>query len=1224
MKMLHKILVVLSLLVILVFKTQVISAQSTAPADTASYPYWIEMMQDPGANFFATQSAFYKYWENRPITKGCGYKPFKRWEYMMQSRVDQYGNKPAPDKIYNEYAAYNSRKSTDAYSGNWQSQGPFILPADKGYEGLGRINAVAFHPTDPNIIYIGAPAGGLWKTTVGGNEWTTTTDVLPTLGVSAIAIDPSNPDIIYIGTGDRDASDAPGMGVMKSTDGGLTWAMSNAGMGNVIVGDMLIDNTNPLILYAATATGIYKSTNGGTTWLQKKAGNFKDITFKPFTTSVIYGTASGNFFRSTDSGETWQQITSGLVGNPRAVIAVTPANPEVVYLMASKPDNGFQGLYKSSDGGSSFNLKSNSPNIFDWSCDGSGTGGQAWYDMALAVDQNNEDVIYAGGVDIWKSSNGGTSWQINAHWYGGCGKPAVHADQHIFTVNPLNGKIYAGNDGGIYWTDNGGSNWHEISSGLAISQAYKIGQSAQIDDLVVNGYQDNGSSILENGTWYAIGGGDGMECAIDYTNSNYRYTTVYYGTIDRVYGQSGQGAIAGKDINGITEEGDWVTPFILDENDPNTMFIGYKNVWRSRNIKASNTGQVSWTKISSISLGNLKVMEQSPVNTDIMLVSNDGSINYSTNVQSGNPVWKTMESLPGSGKITDIECSPEDANTIYLTRGTKVYRTVDFGQNWENISGSLPAINVNTIVYYKGTRDGIYIGTDAGVYYKDASLNDWIQFSAGLPVSSKITELEIFYDNTNPANDRIKAGTYGRGLWKSDMYFAEPQADFTSSRQLIPPGCSVNFKDLSTGVPNEWIWSFQGGEPANSFVRNPQNIVFNTPGQYTVQLIVTNGAGESSMIKQAYITVSDTLKPAVDFDASARAICFDTEIIEFYDRSENCPSSWKWQFSPSTINFINGTNQFSQNPQVVFLNKGRYNVSLTVTNSNGSRTLTKNEFIAVGGYSLPFVEDFESGSFTANNWSIVNNENDKTWELTTTAGLSEGTTSAWINLFNYNAPPGRRDRLITPALDFSGMSEVYLTFDHAYATRYNTYSDTLIIYLSDDCGETWNRIFTTWEAGAGTFATVPKTTSFFAPQTSEDWCGNGWGSDCYNLDLSAWANYSGIKIAFETYNRIGNNLYIDNVSLSNSTDNRPVKELSGFLNVYPNPADHMCTIVFDKPVNNYELRILDQLGKECLTKKGDNSSIPNLSLDVSDLAAGVYIISVSTTDKTWLKKLIIQ
>lgn len=1222
--MLHKILAVLSLLIILIIETQTVNAQSVMPADTASYPYWIEMMQDPNANFFATQSAFYKYWENRPITKGCGYKPFKRWEYMMQSRIDQYGNKPAPDKIFNEYNSFSDRKSPSTYEGNWQSQGPFVLPADKGYEGLGRINAIAFHPSDPNTIYIGAPAGGLWVTTVGGNSWTSTTDVLPTLGVSAIAVDPANPMNIYIGTGDRDASDAPGMGVMKSTDGGLTWAMSNSGMGNVIVGDMLIDYTNSMILIAATSSGIFKSVDGGVSWVQKKPGNFKDIAFKPFTTSVIYGTASGNFFRSTDNGDTWQQITNGLVSNPRAVIAVTPANPEVVYLMASKPDNGFQGLYKSTDGGSSFVQKSTSPNIFDWSCDGSGTGGQAWYDMALVADPNNADIIYAGGVDIWKSSNGGTTWQINAHWYGGCGKPAVHADQHIFTFNPLNNKIYAGNDGGIYWTDNGGSNWHEITNGLAISQAYKIGQSAQIDDLVVNGYQDNGTSILENGTWYAIGGGDGMECAIDYTNSNYRYTTIYYGTIDRTYGQSGQGAIAGKDINGITEEGDWVTPFIIDENDPNTMFIGYKNVWRSRNIKATNTDQVDWTKISSISLGNLKVVEQSPVNTDIMLVSNDASISYSTNVQSEVPVWKTMESLPGTGKITDIECSPEDANTIYLTRGTKVYKTIDFGHDWENISGTLPAVNINTIVYYKGSREGLYIGTDAGVFYKDASLPDWIIFSEGLPVSSKITELEIYYDYANPVNDRIKAGTYGRGLWKSDLFYAEPVADFTSSKQLITPGCSVNFKDLSTGVPHEWIWSFQGGQPANSYVKNPQNIVFNTPGQYTVQLIVTNGAGESSMIKQYYITVSDTLKPAVDFDASVHAICFDTEIVEFYDRSENCPLTWKWQFSPSTINFVNGTNQFSQNPQVVFLNKGRYNVSLTVTNSNGSRTLTRNEYIAVGGYSLPFVEDFESGTFTTNNWTIINNEEDKTWELTNTSGLPDNTTSAWINLFNYNAPPGRRDKLITPALDFSGMSEVYLTFDHAYATRYNTYSDTLIIYLSDDCGETWNRIFTTWEAGAGTFATVPKTTSFFAPQSADDWCGNGWGSNCYTIDLSNWADYSGIKIAFETYNRIGNNLYIDNVSFSNSTAAKTVAKSNEQFSVFPNPADQLITITSTKPFNNLKVRLTDELGKVILADEHPIINSLSKTLDLSNIDSGIYVLILTDDDHTEIKKVVIK
>jgi len=597
-----------------------------------------------------------------------------------------------------------------------------------GYEGLGRINALAFHPTNPDIIYIGAPAGGLWYTTNGGNDWQTTTDVLPTLGVSAIAVDPTNPSTIYIGTGDRDASDAPGVGVMKSIDNGLTWQMSNTGMGNKIVGDLLIDNTNTQIIYAATTNGLFKSTDGGATWVLKTGGGFKDLAFKPGNTSIIYATQGGKFYLSVDAGETWSTITSGIPSGTRGVIAVTPANPEIVYFLLSKSDNSFRGLYRSTDAGVNFTEMSSSPNIMGWDCNG-GTGGQAWYDLALEADPVNADIIYAGGVNVWKSMNGGANWQISGHWYGGCGVSEVHADQHIMAANPVNNRIYLGNDGGIYYSLNNGTSWVEITAGLVISQAYKLGQSATVDDLVVNGYQDNGTSLFETDFWKSIGGGDGMECAIDPTAPSYRYTTVYYGSINRVIGYNSK-QIAGKGVNGITEDGAWVTPFIIAENDPNTMFIGYKNIWRSKNIKNPSSSGVTWTKISTINTGNLDVLEQSPVNPEILYASSGGSLYLCTNALQNNPTWINITSQLLSGSaISDIETSPFVENTVYIIQDKKIYKSENKGATWIDISGNLPAIHFSSIVYYKNSIEGLYVGSDAGVYYKDNSMTDWILFS---------------------------------------------------------------------------------------------------------------------------------------------------------------------------------------------------------------------------------------------------------------------------------------------------------------------------------------------------------------------------------------------------------------------------------------------------------------------------------------------------------------
>ncbi len=1219
----RKIILFLSAIAMLSSFSQLSAQQVTAQADSSQYPYWISMMQDPNANFFQTQNAFTQYWANRPITKGCGWKPFKRWESQMQNRVSSDGHMPAPDEVMNAYNSYVSQHdNSSSLAGTWISQGPFDLPS-KGYKGLGRINAIAFHPTNPDIIYIGAPAGGLWVSTSGGNNWTTTTDVLPTLGVSAIAVDPVNPSTIYIGTGDRDAGDAPGVGVMKSTDNGTTWQMSNTGMGNRIVADLLIDNSNPQILYAGTTSGFFKTTDGGNIWVQK-TGSFKDIAFKPGNNYIIYGTQNGNFYKSSDAGENWIQITAGLPDGARGVIAVTPANPEMVYFLLAKSDDGFKGLYRSTDAGLTFTEMSVSPNIMDWSCDGSGTGGQAWYDLSLVADPVNANIIYAGGVNVWKSSNGGANWQISGHWYGGCGVPSVHADQHIFTFNPINNRIYIGNDGGIYYTGNGGAQWPEISTGLAISQAYKIGQSATADDLVVNGYQDNGTSLFNVDSWTAIGGGDGMECAIDQSNSDYRYTTVYYGAINRVIGYNAQ-QIAGNGVNGITEEGAWVTPFIIDEIDPNIMFIGYKNVWRSVNIKNSSASGVKWKKISTINTGNLAVLEQSPVNTDILYASSGSSLFISTDALQESPTWQNITTqLPSVTAISDIEASPFDANTVYIIQDKKIFKSTDKGLTWVEITGGLPAIHYTSIVYYKNSQEGLYVSSDAGVYYKDNSLADWIPFNNGLPAAVKATELEIYYDPNSPAGDRIKAGTFGRGMWKSDMYFVAPMADFTADLTVIPAGCQVNFKDLSFGVPFQWAWSFPGATPSSSTLKNPTGIVYDAFGAHDVQLVVTNDAGNHSLIKSSYIFVSDTIKPVPGFKASPVAFCDLSQIVQFTDTTKSCPYAWNWTFSPNTVVFENGTSSASQNPQVRFTQQGVYSVTLQAGNGNGSRSITKTDYIIAGGYFTPFSENFESNTFDSKGWTIENPDHMTTWAITTVNGNSPGNKAAWMNFFNYAVPQGRRDRIISPPLNFTGTNPIFMSFEHAYANRYSTMSDSLIIFISDDCGATWVRIFAAGEQNNGSFATAPKQTTFFAPASADDWCGGGWGSQCNVIDLSVWANKANIRIAFESYNRLGNNLYIDNINISGTTPVKEFEQSNHKIKIYPNPTTGNISVYSNQMIEDVTFYLYNAQGLQVFSHQIKSSSHLSETLNLSHLPKGVYLVKITGNNTLEQEKLIIK
>jgi PKD repeat protein/photosystem II stability/assembly factor-like uncharacterized protein len=1059
----------------------------------------------------------------------------------------------------------------------------------------------------------------MWTTHDYGQTWTSNTDVLPTLGVSAITINYDQPDIMYIGTGDRDAGDAPGLGILKSNDGGLTWFMSNYGMGNQVVGRIIIHPGDPDILLAATSGGVYKTIDGGDNWYRTLSGDKKDIIFKTDDPSVIFTTGNGAFYRSDDTGETWQQITEGLTSGERAVIAVTPSNPNVVYFLQSA-GSVYKGTYRSTDGGFTFEERSTSPNIMSWGCDG-GDGGQAWYDLDITADPLNENTIFTGGVNCFKSIDGGINWFIVSHWWGDCSVPAVHADLHDLEWNPHDGRLFASNDGGIYYSVNNGTSWTEITNGIAISQTYKLGQSAIVRDIVINGYQDNGTSTYSNGTWINVIGGDGMECAVDQTDSRYTYGTLYFGSIFRMFDNGNTVQVAGNGVGGITEDGAWVTPFLLDVQDSKIMYAGYTNVWRCKNIKAP---EITWTKITDGETNLCSVFEQSPADRNILYVAHEGNqLKRCDNLNGLQPEWIDISShLPSTGWLSDLEADPTDPDIVYMTKNNKVYKSYDRGIAWTDISGSLPNIYISSIVYYTRGPEALYVGTDAGIYYKDESMDDWILYSGGFPIAGRVTELEIYYDSVDMGEDRIRAATYGRGLWESGLYYNTPEADFTADKTALPVSCPVNFTDRSRGIPHHWNWYFEGGNPSYSSEQNPSGIVYDTDGTYPVKLVVMNPLGSDSLIRTDYITVSSTLLPEPGFTANQRVFCSDEGMVQFTDTTANCPLSYNWSFDPNTVTFHGGTGPNSANPLVKFHGYGSYSVTLTVDNMNGSNTLTRHDYIAIGGMPLPFHDDFETATLSSQSWTISNPDNKITWDITTTGGTSPGDQSAYINLFAYIVPPGQRDGLISPAFDLTGFDQVYLNFQHAYAQRYPQISDSLIIYISGDCGVTWTRIFEGGENGSGNFATAPLMTTKFIPQVADDWCGAGWGSACNTLDISPWTGLRGVKIKFESYSYLGNNIYLDNVSVTSPVAiNQLSTDKAGIL-IFPNPTSGMVNFYFKNVEGTITLRVYDLTGRtvyrqELLAHKGMDQNV-----DLSNLEKGLYFIEVAGQNTRTISKLI--
>ena len=875
----------LLLLITFAFSIQQSHAQSSI--DTATAPYWIDMMQDRSVNLHQTQRAFELYWQGRPIDKASGYKPYKRWEFMAQHEADLNGNLPPYQQLYDAIYRYYDSLSGNIMGltfgsapclteGNWNEIGPTKIPGNRTSQpnGMGRVNAIAFHPTDDDIIYLGAPAGGLWKSIDKGKNWTSNTDTLPTLGVSSIAIHPTNPDIIYIGTGDRDASDAYSRGVMKSTDGGNAWQWANSTMGNSTIGRLIMDPDRPDTLLAATNNGIYRTVNGASTWVRTNStGNFKDIVFKPGATDTVYATRNGLFYRSTNNGVNWTNITSGLPsGAARCVLAVSEANPEFVYITLTNSAN-FNSLCLSTDGGTTFQVMSTTPNIMDYSNLGTGTGGQAWYDLDMAADPKNAAIIYVGGVNIFKSTDSGATWKINAHWVG-TGAPNIHADQHALEYNLAGDELYAGNDGGIYFTANGGTNWTDLSQGLGIAQIYRLGQSATNQNMVINGYQDNGTGLYDNGNWFTIMGGDGMDCVIDPSDATWAYSDLYYGDVRRYKNGSFNAKIAANGTNGINESGAWITPFILQEGTPTTMFIGYKNIWRSTNC---NAGSVTWTKISN-NLGgsnsqNIDHLENSIVDPNLLYVSRyDNKLFRTNNANAGSPTWTDLTSnLPVAAKPDWIETHNKIANRVFILLNNKVYRSDDAGNSWTNISTGLPSIPLLSLVLDTSSKkQGMYLGTYMGVFYTDTTMSGWSWFNKGMPINTRVMDVEIFYHPTGRKQSHVVCATYGRGNWRSPLYDEDPVkpvALFKSDKQKVCANQPVSLIDTSLNMPTVWYWKITPN--TYSFIAGTDSswqhpiVKFNQKGKYTIKLYAENCVDVDSIEKTDYIEVESAIAPVV-------------------------------------------------------------------------------------------------------------------------------------------------------------------------------------------------------------------------------------------------------------------------------------------------------------------------------------------------------------------------
>jgi photosystem II stability/assembly factor-like uncharacterized protein len=680
----------------------------------------------------------------------------------------------------------------------------------------GRVRSLLIHSTTPSTMWVGGVSGGVWKTLDAGASWFPLDDFMPNLAISCMALDPVNPDILYAGTGERfgAANGVQGAGIFKTTDGGTSWTQlpSTTSPQFYFVNRLAISPANSLVLLAATSSGIFRSTDGGTTWIQRTNRNTLDLVFDPGDGNKCLASGFGFVSFSTDGGLTWTDST-GIAGAGRIEIAYAPSSPGIVYASVDKNSGE---VFRSVDGGTSFTLRNTGTQYL---------GNQGNYDNCLWVDPTNPNTVIVGGIDLWRSTDGGTSFIQISDWRQ-APTFSAHADHHVI-VNPpnFNGTtvrtLFFGTDGGVYragdpYAVGAFIGWTELNNNLGITQMYGVAGHAASGQIVA-GTQDNGTlhRAAGDGTegWTEVWGGDGGFCAFDPVDPG-----IYYG--EYVNLQINRSGVLHYISGGITDSGNgttanFIAPFILDPNNPNTMLAGGRSLWRSTNVKTLFPG---WTNIKPATSNLISAIAVARGNSDIIWVGhNNGDIFATANGTTASPTWTRRDlgapNLPGRF-CTRIAIDPADPNLVYATFGgfssNNVWRTTDAGLTWTDISGNLPDAPVNSLVIDPNISSRLYIGTDVGVFGSADSGVSWSPNNEG-PANVAVSELVWI--------GKLVAATNGRGcfsitpsIWVDftlpcfscgDGSFGNPFNTLHRARQYVSPGGTIHFKAGSSGYCSE-------------------------------------------------------------------------------------------------------------------------------------------------------------------------------------------------------------------------------------------------------------------------------------------------------------------------------------------------------------------------------------------------------------------------------------
>ena len=838
-------------------------------------------------NVFEVDQAYRSHFKQHPCVKSYHTQYYKRWRRAVNNRINDQGFiiEYTAEEILAQRTEYEKRLESDKAS-NWSVVGPLFNTEGGGAQGSGQANIYSIDQcfAVPTVMYAGTEPGEVYKSTDEGQNWFQVTKTIDFgSGVTAVEVHPVNPDVAFAGGN---------LGLFRTLDGGISWT-NVLPQTNFNVNEILMNPSNDQIIMVASDKGLHRSTDGGNTWSQLFTQKAYDLKINTGNDNIIYMVKNNpsliraEFFRSTDMGATWTIQSNGWYGSTDpdrndggARIAVSEADPNRVYAYligeSKANDYGFIGVYRSNDGGITWTLPNgptggpytaSHPNLAygypDW------TYHQGFYNCAITASNADADRILIGGLNLWRSDDGGITFTSVAGYVGG--PLSMHVDMQDF--RNIGTTTWITTDGGIYRSDSFYTSDPEFRmDGLHGSDYWGFG-SGWNEDVLVGGLYHNGNlAHHENygeGVFLELGGG---EAPTGYVNPGNNRKTYFSDIGGKTLPVDLNDPITNFSMGMSPNESYWAAESSELEFHPNCYSIAY--LGRDNKLWKTEDGGGSYNVLHTFGTAaqdQIKYIEVSSSNPDIIFVNQQpasGSVGKLWKTVNGGITWDQLTIPSGNSRRMLLTIDPTDANKIWIaypggSNGNKVFQSTNGGLVWSSITPSLlNNESIQTLVHVAGTNGALYAGTSRAVYYRDEAGN-WSIDNAGLPTYTNVNIIRPFY-----RDGKVRLASYGKGIWESSLSEQPslPIARITVdklSQTVLCASDSFYFEDHSflNHLNASWSWQFPTGTPSNSSERNPA-VFFNAEGNHLAILTITDGNGNQD-VDSLFVSVTNFDAPSI-------------------------------------------------------------------------------------------------------------------------------------------------------------------------------------------------------------------------------------------------------------------------------------------------------------------------------------------------------------------------